>query len=45
MCDVRTRNVRGRVLSDAERGSVCSNYLRCNGKLSREVRTGRYMCW
>ncbi|CAM6100645.1 unnamed protein product [Calypogeia fissa] len=35
-CGHITRNVSLRVVGDAERGTVCPNYPRCNGRLGRQ---------
>jgi DNA polymerase alpha subunit A len=35
-CGQVTRNVSLRVAGDAERGTVCPNYPRCNGRLGRQ---------
>lgn len=35
-CGLVTRNVSLRVVGDAERGTVCPNYPRCNGRLCEQ---------
>eukprot|EP01018_Ginkgo_biloba_P019744 Gb_26053 [translate_table: standard] len=39
LCKHTTRNVNLRVIGDAERGTVCPNYPRCNGRLVRQQYT------
>ncbi|KAJ7530423.1 hypothetical protein O6H91_14G003600 [Diphasiastrum complanatum] len=36
LCGHTTRNISLRVLGDAERGTICPNYPRCNGHLIRQ---------
>ncbi|GJV86508.1 DNA polymerase alpha catalytic subunit [Tanacetum coccineum] len=35
-CDYTTRSLNLRVIGDSERGTVCPNYPRCNGRLVRQ---------
>ncbi|CAI9277114.1 unnamed protein product [Lactuca saligna] len=36
-CDYTTWSLNLRVVGESERGTVCPNYLRCNGRLVRRV--------
>ena len=36
-CDYTTWSLNLRVVGESERGTVCPNYLRCNGRLVRQV--------
>ncbi|CAI9260658.1 unnamed protein product [Lactuca saligna] len=38
-CDYTTWSLNFRVVGESERGTVCPNYLRCNGRLVRRVDT------